>query len=158
MKTRFRQWHGACRVGWLNVTPLTRRDYMHLNELFFCLRLSQEEEFRLAKRLSCIAVEIPTHTHPTFKNLYIQGSPATINEDVKFWSTLLLFCTNRNVPDESWDPVGTIEFSLMLPARWMKLRAIAKVQAAFRAMLGRRQVALLRASAAFAKAPHLAPA
>ena len=142
------------RCGWLNVTPLDRRDSTHLNGLFFCLRMGHEEECRLAKRLTCIAVSIPTHTHPTFQGLRIQGAPAAINEDAKFWSTLLIFCTNRKVPNSSWDAVGTLEFTFLLPARWLKIRAIAKVQAAFRGLQARRSVTVLIADAELAGAPR----
>ena len=114
--------------------------------------MGHEEERRLAKRLSCIAVDTPPHTHPTFQDLRIQGAPAVINEDAKFWSTMLLFCSNRKVPDSSWDAVGTLEFTLQLPAHWMKMRAIAKVQAAFRGLQARRSVVLRRADAALAEA------
>jgi hypothetical protein len=122
------------------VTPLGRKDYTHLHGLFFCLRMGIEEECRLAKRLSVIAVEMPTHLHPTFRDLRIHGAPAVINEDSRFWSTILLFCSNRNPPDASWDPAGTIEFTLTLPARLLRQKAAQRVQAAFRGHQARSSV------------------
>jgi hypothetical protein len=130
----------ARRCGWLNVTPLTRRDYVHLHGLFFCLRLGREEESRLARRLASIAVETPTQTHPCFFNLRINGAPAAINEDERFFSTIMMFCANRKLPDPSWDSVGTLEFTLKLPAKSIKHHAAVSIQAAFRGFLCRQKV------------------
>lgn len=88
------------------------------------------------------------HNTPTFSDLHIQGAPAAINEDERFWPTILMFCANRKAPDSSWDPVGTVEFTLKLPVRELKQKAALKMQAAMRGMQGRRVAALARSAAA----------
>lgn len=131
----------ARRCGWLNVTPLTRRDVGHLHGLFFCLRLGREEDARLARRLATVAVTMPTQVHPCWSGLAINGAPAAITEDNRFWATIQLFCANRGVPDASWDAEGTLEFTLLLPVRWMRARAALRLQAAYRGAVARRAVA-----------------
>lgn len=133
----------ARRCGWLNVTPLGRRAVGHLHGLFFCLRLSREEDSRLARRLAAVAAAMPTQTHPCWAGLAVNGTPAAITEDERFWATVLLFCANRGRPDASWDAAGTLEFTLLLPTRWMRARAAVRLQAAYRGAVARR--ALLRA-------------
>ena len=130
----------ARRCGWLNVTPLSRRDHGHLDGLFFCLRLGREEDVRLARSLAAIAVATPTQAHPCWFDLAINGAPAAITEDDRFWSTVQLFCANRGRPDAAWDPAGTLEFTLALPSRWLRARAAMRLQAAFRGVAARRRL------------------
>jgi hypothetical protein len=129
----------ARRCGWLNVTPLARRDVTHLHGLFFLLRLGRAEELRLARHLSHIAVSMPTQPHACWFDLHINGAPASINEDERFWPTALLFCSNRPPPDASWDPAGTLEFTLLLPGKWLRTRAAERIQGAFRGWMVRRR-------------------
>lgn len=131
----------ARRCGWLNVTPLARRDVGHLHGLFFCLRLGREEDVRLARRLAAIAAAMPTQVQPCWSGLAINGAPAAITEDGRFWATVQLFCANRGVPDASWDAAGTLEFTLVLPVRWMRARAALRLQAAYRGAVARRALA-----------------
>eukprot|EP00892_Ulva_mutabilis_P001137 jgi/Ulvmu1/11023/UM007_0203.1 len=131
----------ARRCGWLNVTPLGRRDHGHLSGLFFCLRLSREEDARLARRLAAVAVAAPTQLHACWLGLAVNGAPAAITEDERLWPTVQLFCTNRGRPDASWDAVGTLEFTFTLPTRWLRARAALQLQAALRGAAVRRRLA-----------------
>lgn len=129
------------RCGWHNTVQLQRRDIMHLHELFFCLRMSVHEEVVLAKKLAELAVEMPTSDTSVWSDLCINGQPATIKEDERLWQTVTMFCSNRPVPDVSWDPQGTIEFCMHLPLKWRRMRGAVRLQAAGRGLLARRRLA-----------------
>jgi hypothetical protein len=129
------------RVGWRNTTQLARRDVMHLHGLFFCLRLSREEEHTLAKKLAAIAVELPSAESSCWSELRVNGLPATVQEDERFWPTLLMFCATRERPDASWDAQGTLEFRLELPAKWRRMRGAVRLQAAVRGLIARQRLA-----------------
>ena len=137
----------ARRCGWLNVTPFGRRDITHLHGLFFCLRPGCEEELVLAKRLAAIAVDMPAsapHEPSCWADLRVNGEPAYIQEDERFWATVLLFCTNRPRPDDTWDEHGTLEFTLNLPFKWRRQCAATRLQAAVRGTLARLRLARQR--------------
>lgn len=137
----------ARRCGWLNVTPLGRRDIMHLHGLFFCLRPGCEEEHVLARRLATIAEDMPPsapHEPSCWADLRINGEPAQIQEDERLWATAVLFCTNRPRPDDTWHEQGTLEFTLNLPHKWRRQCAATRLQAAVRGALARKRLARQR--------------
>jgi hypothetical protein len=130
------------RCGCLNTTPLNRRDILHLHGLYFCLRLGREEELALAKRLAAIAMDMPASSaneSSCWADLIINGTPATLQEDERFWSMVTMFCANRPRPDDTWDEQGTLEFTIKLPLKWRRHCAAVKLQTAVRGMLARRK-------------------
>jgi hypothetical protein len=132
------------RCGFLNTTPLNRRDILHLHGLYFCLRLGREEELTLAKKLAAIAMEMPTSSQSEgncWSDLNINGAPATIQEDERFWSMVTMFCTNRPRPNDTWDEQGTLEFTMKLPLKWRRNCAAIRLQAGVRRMLARKKYA-----------------
>ena len=133
------------RCGWRNTTQLGRRDVMHLHGLHFNLRLSREEELWIARKLAAVAVELPSggQEGSCWMDLKVNGLPATVQEDERFWPTLMMFCATREVPDDSWDSVGTMEFTMNLPLKWRRLRGATRLQAAVRGMITRMRAAML---------------
>jgi len=125
------------RNGFLNCVYLKARNHLHLHSVYFALRMSVGEEFKVCKSL---AEYIPTLPNPAstgnsapdsiFANLHINGAPASISEDAAFWKTLQTVAKDRRRPDDSWDPMGTVEFQLLFPIgvrREMAARHIQRV-------------------------------
>lgn len=114
---------------------------MHLHGRFFCLRLGREEEVVLARKLAAIAMAMPFAETSSWAGLCINGMPASIQEDDRFWATITMFGSNRKRPDESWDEQGTLEFTMHLPLKWRRFRAAVRLQAAIRGLLARKRLA-----------------
>jgi hypothetical protein len=131
----------ARRVGWRNCTQLGRCDVAHLHGRHFCLRLGREEEAALARKLAAVAVELPSAESSCWAGLRVNGASATVQEDERFWPTLLMFCATRPRPDASWDEAGTLEFMVCLPAKWRRLQGAVRLQAAARGLIARMRVA-----------------
>jgi len=115
-------------VGFLNAFTFGRHEFAHLHGLFFCLRLGRYEEHALARRLCDIATRMPKAGSGCWQSLQINGQPALIAESAAMWSNVTLIARDRLVPDASWDPKGTLEFSLHLPPRWLRTRAALLIQ------------------------------
>mmetsp|Transcript_21235 Transcript_21235/g.59033 ORF Transcript_21235/g.59033 Transcript_21235/m.59033 type:complete len:715 (-) Transcript_21235:33-2177(-) len=132
------------RLGYHNCIYTSRRDLSHLHGICFLLRLSVEEEYRVARTLADYSESIPKTPMPgqppraVFRHLLINGSPANMSEDRQFWVTLNILANNRRRPDSTWDPKGTIEFQLMFPEPWLRGVAAQTIQRIWRGNLGRK--------------------
>jgi len=105
------------RVGFLNCVHAHRDDFFNLHGVCFVIRMSVEEEYRVAKILAEFVETLPKTPMPgkpvesVFHHLLINGSPVSISEDTGFWSTLCTLAKNRPRPDARY--AGALSPSLI---------------------------------------------
>lgn len=116
------------RVSFINTLQFGRENHSHLHGLFLCLRLGREEEYRVAKQLCDIVVGMPKEGKGCWRDLHVNGRPAAVAEDAKMWASVNLIARERKVPDASWDPKETLEFTLVLPSRWLRTAVASRIQ------------------------------
>uniref|UniRef100_A0A061QZ58 Uncharacterized protein n=1 Tax=Tetraselmis sp. GSL018 TaxID=582737 RepID=A0A061QZ58_9CHLO len=133
------------RCGYLNCIYTNRRDLFHLHGLCFLIHMSVEEEYRVARTIAEYVEKVPKQPaagqkpQPIFRNLLINGSPATLSEDREFWETLCTIAMNRMRSGSTWDPKGTLEFQVMYPEPWLRGMAAQLIQRVWRGYRGRKR-------------------